>query len=103
MSIDFSGVPWFWLMVFVAFVVLPSMRQMSGGRGAKRDLGLANSELDRSRREIAMLRHDLEDRLTEVDLLSARVAELENRLDFTDRLLAQHRPTATDRQGISLQ
>lgn len=101
MSIDFSGIPWFWLMVFVAFVVLPAVR--GGGRGTKRELGLANSALDRSRREIATLRQDLEERLADVDLLSTRVAELENRLDFTERLLAQHRPVAPDRQALPLQ
>jgi Tfp pilus assembly protein PilO len=40
------------------------------------------------------LRHDLEQvtqRLTEVDGLQARVAELEERLDFAERLLAQSR------------
>jgi len=100
MSIDFSGVPWVWLMVFF-FVVLPAIR--NSGRGAKRELGLANSALDRSQREITSLRHELDERLADVDLLHSRVAELENRLDFTERLLAQHRPTAPDRQAVPLQ
>ena len=34
---------------------------------------------------------DVEQRLAEVDLLEARVAELENRVEFSERLLAQHR------------
>jgi hypothetical protein len=34
---------------------------------------------------------EVEQRLAEVDLLEARVAELENRVEFSERLLAQHR------------
>ena len=36
---------------------------------------------------------DVEQRLAEVDLLEARVAELENRVEFSERLLARQRDT----------
>jgi len=43
--------------------------------------------------EVAQERLDeVEARLAEVDALHARVAELEERLDFSERLLAQHDP-----------
>lgn len=36
----------------------------------------------------------MEDRLAELEQVQGRVMELEERLDFTERLLAQHRDTA---------
>jgi hypothetical protein len=39
---------------------------------------------------------DVEDRLAEVDRLQQRLAETEERLDFTERVLAQHRIARTD-------
>lgn len=45
---------------------------------------------------LAMRVEDLEDRLAEVSLETQRLMEIEDRLDFTERLLAQH----TDPAGI---
>ena len=39
---------------------------------------------------LAMRVEDLEDRLAEVSLETQRLMEIEDRLDFTERLLAQH-------------
>jgi len=48
--------------------------------------------------EVEAVRLDeLEQRMAEVDLLEARVAELENRVEFSERLLAQHRDHALPR------
>jgi Tfp pilus assembly protein PilO len=47
------------------------------------------------RGEMATMR----DRLTELEALQARVAELEERLDFTERLLAQGQATAPTIRG----
>ncbi|MEO8448808.1 MAG: hypothetical protein ABI647_03400 [Gemmatimonadota bacterium] len=102
---------WSGLMTFfiVVFVVLPSLRWgLWGGRWGRGRMGRAQwSRMDwddRSNRipnrEIEDLRAELDARLSEVDLMQSRVTELENRLDFAERLLAQHRdpmlaPTTT--------
>jgi hypothetical protein len=45
-------------------------------------------------REVAELRSELEGRLADIEALNQRVAELENRADFAERLLASQRDPA---------
>ncbi len=85
-------------ILLIVFVVIPAVQWSVGGARSKRrwsrkwggiggdlgDPGLAD--------EVAALRSDLESRLGEVEQLQARVGELENRLDFTERLLARQEP-----------
>lgn len=85
-------------ILLIVFVVIPAVRWSLGGIRSRRrwshkwgdiggdlgDPGLAD--------EVAALRSDLESRLGEVEQLQARVGELENRLDFTERLLARQEP-----------
>ena len=85
----------FWILLIV-FVVVPAVRGMSGGPwhrgwgGRRWDLdGMDDGGGRLARREIAELKEELAERMGEIDLLTSRVAELENRLDFTERLLAQ--------------
>ncbi|MFN0177623.1 MAG: hypothetical protein ACKVZ0_02410 [Gemmatimonadales bacterium] len=90
-------------LLLVVFVIIPSIRwsigmgSKAGGRWGRRQgqvWGVLGGEHGwdgggSSRREIATLRAELETKLGEVDDLTNRVAELENRLDFAERLLAQ--------------
>jgi hypothetical protein len=110
MAIHFGG--WgvgSWLLLF--FVILPSIRWSIWGARWGMRYGLRHGprwgrqyarrwhagwegEEDASPdqaglKEIESLRADIDGRLAEVDSLQSRVAELENRLDFTERLLAQ--------------
>ena len=85
-------------ILLIVFVVVPAVQWSLWGSRSKRrwsrqggrweggigDSGLAD--------EVAALRSDLEGRLGEVEHLQARVGELENRLDFTERLLARKEP-----------
>jgi hypothetical protein len=96
-----------WVLLIV-FVVVPSLRwSLLGGprrrarlRGRLYGLRLGpdfeDDELGGSR-AIAELRQELDSRLADIDALHGRVAELENRLDFTERLLA--RQADADRIG----
>lgn len=66
------------VLIVLFTVVIPMVKQ--GGK-LPRDIG----------RRVDQLSDQLEARDEEVELLSARVAELENRLDFAERLIADHR------------
>lgn len=83
-------------LLLILFVVLPSIRwgvgfgTKHGPRWGRRfSRHWAGWDEGPSRREIAELRSELDAKLIEVDSLATRVAELENRLDFTERLLLQ--------------
>lgn len=90
-----------WTLLLVAFVVIPSIRWSVGfGTKAGNRLGRRRGQIwgawdgesatgRASGREIATLRAELDAKLGQVDGLTSRVAELENRLDFAERLLAQ--------------
>jgi hypothetical protein len=94
---------WSGMMTFliVIFVVLPSIRWglWGAGRWTRGRIGRQQwSRMDWddrpnriASREIEDLRAELDARLGEVDQMQSRVTELENRLDFAERLLAQHR------------
>ena len=55
------------------------------------DGGLTTGEVQAARAE------ELEQRLGEMDLLEARLAELENRVEFSERLLAKQREASMSR------
>lgn len=120
MAIHFAG--WGiggWLLLF--FVVVPTIRWSLWGASWGTRYGLRYSkrwgrhhakrwggsdfdddtQTEAGLKEIEALRADLDSRLGEVDALHSRVAELENRLDFTERLLAQRSQTLplTERSG----
>lgn len=83
------------MLILFLFVILPSIRWSIGagvgGRRRRHPFRWSFGEWSdgASSREIEALRSELESKLAEVDTLSSRVAELENRLDFTERLLTQ--------------
>lgn len=86
-------------ILLIVFVVIPAVQWSVGGgksrRGRARKWGGMDLGLDGGGRlddEVAAMRNDLESRLGEIEHLHARVAELENRLDFTERLLAHREP-----------
>ncbi len=66
------------VLIVLFTVVIPMVKQ--GGK-MPRDVS----------RRMDLLSEQLEVRDEEVEVLSARVAELENRLDFAERLIADHR------------
>jgi hypothetical protein len=71
------GFAWmFWLMPFLLFMMLTRQRQRA--RWAME-----------GRRESPRLERELDEHRVYVDGLERRVAELEERLDFTERLLAR--------------
>ncbi len=72
------------IVILFLFLVIYSSSRRGNGRGS-RELSAA------SQRRIDELTHDVEMRTDEIDVLSERVAELENRLDFAERLLADKR------------
>ena len=69
----------------LAVMVVPTL--------AKRFLSMSRGSGDANRAEIEELR----ERMGELDDMSRRVAELEERVDFAERLLAKHRES--DRLG----
>ncbi len=85
-------------ILLIVFVVIPAVRWSVGaGRSRRRwshKWGGIDGGLPGIADEVAALRSDLENRLGEVEQLQARVGELENRLDFTERMLAQKEPPA---------
>jgi hypothetical protein len=103
MELHTAGWNGIWTFLIVFFVVVPSVRWswgMKGGGRWRRPRGLWASHWgldddDRpSRKQIAALREELDSRIADVDSLHTRVAELENRLDFAERLLAESRDRA---------
>lgn len=100
MQVDMAAMSGLWSVLLVVFVVIPAVRWtfQSGRpriRGRRRGWGSEwwgdwddDGEPRIRRRDFEALRADLDHRLGEIDLLHGRVAELENRLDFTERLLA---------------
>jgi hypothetical protein len=99
MSINLAAMPGLWTVLLVVFVVVPAVRWSLEGsrRGRRRGRMLGGAWLEDAeraghplrQRDIDALRSELAERLGEIDLLNSRVAELENRLDFTERLLAR--------------
>jgi hypothetical protein len=104
------GLDWFdvGIHAFVTICLAVAMGEMSGsadevviplvfGSSAvvfaiRRRLALRRLPPAISTGEVEAARLDeVEQRLAEVDLLEARIAELENRVEFSERLLAQHR------------
>jgi hypothetical protein len=104
MELHTAGWSGLWTLAIVFFVVIPSIRWSIGGgrwgvhygrRRARRYSRHWGADLDReddddpSRKQLDAFREELDSRLAEIDTLHGRVAELENRLDFTERLLAE--------------
>ena len=75
--------PWmFWLVPLLFFYLATRRRRWNRWAGP-------------GRREVPPeMGKRLEDQVTSVDALESRVAQLEERLDFTERLLAGRSPTA---------
>ena len=89
---------WSWLWIFFGVFVFGQALRWGfwGGRWAKRHSRHWSWEAWEGRdsghgRELEALRNDLDGRLAEIDSLQSRVTELENRLDFAERLLAERR------------
>jgi len=80
-------------MMFVLFAMFmgPMMRMMFGARGRWDRQGRLDGE---ARNEIKRLEGALANRDTVLDDLQQRLSELESRLDFTERLLAEKRDPA---------
>jgi hypothetical protein len=78
-----------WLFIVIIFSVMgPMMRMMFGGRGfyspsrwKRLDRGMAD--------DVARLDSALAERDTVIEDLQRRLGEMEERLDFTERLLAE--------------
>ncbi len=95
-----AGLSGFWSLFWVVFVIVPAVRWSVGWSSSRRRWwrvdGWDRNDDPRplrssSRRMVAGLQADLEARLGDIEMLTARVAELENRIDFTERLLAGQR------------
>ncbi len=83
-----------WIPLLVLLLVFGRPWWRAGGPwwwpgSCRRERDPAREELDRA----------IQARLELVDQLETRVAELENRLDFAERLLAERRVEAGDRAG----
>ncbi len=104
MELHTAGWSGLWTLAIVFFVVVPSIRWGVGaagwgirhgrrwGRHRGRDWAAewALDDEDRpSRQRLETLREELDTRQADIDALHGRVAELENRLDFAERLLAE--------------
>ena len=90
----------FWLMVFVVFVVSRRRRHwrrwaaMGPAGYAPYRCGSGRGGVDAEwvpRASAPQARRELEDQQASVDALETRIAQLEERLDFTERLLAGRR------------
>lgn len=77
------GLAWmFWLVPFLLFCMVMRHRQWDGWAMGERG---GSPRLER----------ELDEQRAYVDTLERRVAELEDRLDFTERLLAQRSASAS--------
>lgn len=65
----------------------------------RRKVAMRNLPLETTGQGTAVRLEDLEARMAEFDLTTARVAELEERLDFAERMLAQRSEPARLSQG----
>ncbi len=95
-----AGFPSFWSLFWVVFVIVPAVRWSVGWSWSRRrwwrvdgwdtddDRGLRRPG---RRRQVAELQAELETRNGDIEMLTARVGELENRIDFAERLLAGRR------------
>ena len=80
---------WIWAPLFLFFVIRP-LRRRSYWR-YRRWREFPDGQDDRPRQDGPRDDAELRRREEQVELLESRVAELESRLDFTERLLAQRR------------
>jgi len=81
-----------WMMfVLIMMFMGPMMRMMFGGRGSWGKHGRVEGA---GRAEIKRLEGALAERDAMLDDLQHRMSELESRLDFTERLLAERREPA---------
>ena len=84
--------PEFWRFLLVAVAIMAFFRWSRGGRRWRRRWDRMPMENSASREELS----SIDSRLSVVEQLESRVAELENRLDFTERLLSNRSsPDAT--------
>lgn len=97
-----AGMPSLWSVFWVVFVIIPAVRWSVGWSWNRNrwwrvdgwgDADGRQSVGGSNRRRIAQLQEELESRVSDIEALNARVAELENRIDFAERLLAGHRET----------
>ncbi len=100
MRVEMAAMSGLWSVFLVVFVVVPIVQwSFQWGRPRFRGRGRGwqgrwwgdsddDGESRLARRDVEALRAELDARLGDIDLLHGRVAELENRLDFTERLLA---------------
>lgn len=102
MELHTAGWSGIWTLLIVFFVVIPSVRWsvaaagwgMKNGKRWGRYHGGQWDEDRPSRKQVVALREELDSQLADVDSLHSRVAELEDRLDFAERLLAERRDRA---------
>jgi hypothetical protein len=90
-----------WLILVIVFGAIgPMMRMMFGGRGfysqtrwKRLDRGMAD--------DVARLDSALAERDTVIEDLQRRLGEMEERLDFTERLLAERSTERKDSMPVS--
>jgi hypothetical protein len=103
MSVELASWGSIWPVFLGIFLVGQLVRWSAGGRWARRPWNWYGDDDDwnwrrghrRSRHEYDQARAEeqalLDARLAELDQLQSRVTELENRLDFAERMLAQQK------------
>jgi hypothetical protein len=73
-------------VVATSFIVFAIRRRLALRRAAKAPVGLSSGEMAAERLD------EIDQRLAELESAHSRIAELEERLDFTERLLTSERP-----------
>ena len=88
----FAGMPTWMVFVLIAMFMGPMMRMMFGGMSSRWD------RLDgpRGKRGQRAFDEALAERDQVIDDLQRRLAEMESRLDFTERMLAERSTTSAE-------
>ena len=88
----FAGLPTWMVFVLIMMFMGPMMRMMFGSASNRRD------RLDgpRGKRAQRALDEALAERDQVIDDLQRRLAEMESRLDFTERMLAERSTTSAE-------
>jgi hypothetical protein len=87
---DLAGFDW-WPLFLVFFVIGPAVRWGVRGGRHRGDWRGVDRQRRPERERYAELETALDQRTAMLEQLEGRVAELENRLDFAERLLAERR------------
>lgn len=84
-----------WMLFFLLFFIGPAMGWgWRAGHRSRASRDAPHPSLRRQQADLRALEAELVQRDAVIEALDARVAELENRLDFAERLLAAGRATA---------